>query len=197
MAQITKIDQALVGAMQQTLRAEIAPVHAKLDSLDQRLTAVEKGATAHAYTAQTTRGVEAQVSPLFGVEIPAHSARSGGRTVSEGEALHAKQLLGEMKRLEEANKALKGTGRKHFLWVSGSWDKQAQARKADCVTMYTVVRDAVLNDSMNGSALATEQKSLYEQVLTIAERPDETGVRLVDTFGAATAAVKKFLKDNC
>ena len=197
MAQMTKIDQALVGAMQQTLRAEIAPVHEKLDSLDQRLTAVEKGATAHAYTAQTTRGVEAQVSPLFGVEIPAHSARSGGRTVSEGEALHAKQLLGEMKRLEEANKALKGTGRKHFLWVSGTWDKDAQVRNGKCVSMYTLVRDAVKSDSMNGAALATEQKSLYEKCLAIAEELDKDGVRKVDSYNSATSAVKKFLKDNC
>ena len=197
MAQVTQSDQALVAQLQNTLRAEIAPVHEKLDSLDQRLTAVEKGVPGHSYTAQVTRGVEAQVSPLFGVEIPAQSARSGGRVVSEGEALHARTLMTEIKRLEDANKALKGTGRKHFLWVSGTWDKDAQVRNGKCVSMYTLVRDAVLNDSMNGAALATEQKSLYEQVLAIAERPDETGVRLVDTFGAATAAVKKFLKDNC
>tara|TARA_B100001094_G_scaffold280985_1_gene292149 strand:+ start:166 stop:759 length:594 start_codon:yes stop_codon:yes gene_type:complete len=197
MTQITKSDEALIGAMQNTLRAEIAPVHAKLDSLDQRLTAVEKGGTAHAYTAQTTRGVEAQVSPLFGVEIPAQGARSGGRVVSEGEALHARQLLTEVKRLEDANKALKGTGRKHFLWVSGTWDKDAQVRNGKCVSMYTLVRDAVFNDSMNGAKLATEQKSLYERVLVIAEELDKDGLRKVDSYNSATSAVKKFLKDNC
>ena len=205
--QLAKQEQAQLELAQQVSQG-FSQVMGRLDAFDTRLSALEKsGPRPHEYRAQNVRGIEAQIDPVFGVEIaPVASRGRAQRVVKAGEAVHIASLLERHRAYVEKNTQLKAarTGLKVYLWVAGYWDKESGRERysSSFVSLYTVLHDAVEADQTGGQKLSVEQKSAYEQVLAICHQKatcKERGIEieLAHTFQGATSAVHSFLKANC
>jgi len=206
MAQVAKpagADLAIVEALREELRSQIAPVNQAIGDLAQRVSALESGPT-HRYTQaqkQAPRGVEAPISTLFGQEFTLSSARSSASEMPSGARAVCAQLWDEVKLRERVNKQNKGTGRKALLFVSGPLTRDKE--RVHGPSLYWDIKNALDSGLLNGAKLTTDQVSVFESVVakceeTIDGRKQATAIEYarVETYEGATQAVKAWLKAN-